>query len=370
VAACAPAPPERLRNPKRIPHPEEERSKITYSYPTLVPRPFVDLGILVPDFHDELRWPLTPMNHPAMEPKFPIAQAFAQPGVGWLDLCGSGITNRYGKDKELLSYLRGWCKAVDGDTDAACSNLVPLIKSTTPRLEVAVRNDLANILAQGHADKAEHYIRVHSIRDVGLLDLLAANYVEVGTAQDALAINRNAIDSDDYANAETKCMRWTRHIVLSGDKSSLLIKQIEGLAKQPKNADPTCVTEYAKLTCWATEECAAYVHELGGVLFDAAIFGDLANWDRRKISEDWWRIADTALLQLKTPHAPGLITDEQLAEIAIAAMVNGRRVAEVSSQVACNSKQKQQVNDNAWMLRPAVRGSYAQWLDELEATCK
>src|ERR1043165_1902809 len=124
AAGCAPARPERLRSPKPIPHPVVEEEPATgQSPPALLPRPDVDLSVLVPDFHDELRWPLTPMNHPVMEPKFPIPQVFAQPGIGWLELCGSGAMNRYGKEKEMLSYLRGWCKAVDGAPDAACSNL-------------------------------------------------------------------------------------------------------------------------------------------------------------------------------------------------------------------------------------------------------
>ena len=190
------------------------------------------------------------MSHPALEPKFDIASQFAQPGIGWTELCSRGIQNRYGADQELLSYLRGWCKAVQGDADAACANLVPLLGTTTPRLNAAVRTDLANILATGHLDKAQHLINVHHIRDVAMLDLLTANYVEVGTVEEAIAMNRQAMDSDDYASDSTKCIRWTRDIILTNGKLSSLMEQIEDLATKPKLPDPTCARLSHKLKCW------------------------------------------------------------------------------------------------------------------------
>jgi hypothetical protein len=336
AAACAPAPPERLRNPKPKYHPPESRGTVTYTYEpspvgaAAMPPAIDHSNFFNVDFHYELRWPLTPMNHPAMEPKFPIAQQFAQPGVGWIDLCGSGVTSRYGKDKEMLSYLRGWCKAVDGDTDAACMNLAPLIKSTTPRLEAAVRNDLANILAQGHADKAEHFIRVHALRDVRMLDLLAANYVEVGTAEDAITINRNAMDSDDAASAATRCLRLTKHIALTNDKNSALIKQVESYATVPKNADATCVREWHKLKCWASRDCAGYVIDSGGVLFDGDIVMTLESWGSYRTASAWMKIAKTVDLQRAAGNnPPGIFTDIQLAEIEIAAIHNAVRMQKV-----------------------------------------
>ena len=291
--------------------------------PKLVPRPALDIpndvtvdALLASsqvraEFHDELRWPLTAMNHPALEPKFPIAQEFAKPGVGWLELCKSCVQSRYGGDKELLSYLRGWCKAIDGDVSAACADLVPLLRSTKSRLAAAVRNDLANILAQGHADDAEHYIRVHSIRDVGMLDLLAANYVEVGTNDDALAINLAAIDSDDYATNATKCIRWTKHIILSDDKQSALIRQVESLAdtRASKAPDATCVSEAQKLRCWARGQCTVY----GTAQRSATLASAYRAWSSATTTSDWLNIADTAMTASPEPG---------FAELTIAAMQN------------------------------------------------
>lgn len=364
AVACAPARPERLQNPKPVPHPEDDEPVAPLHRPVLLPAPDIDLSAFIPDFHDELRWPLTPMNHPVMEPKFPIAQAFAQPGIGWLELCGSGATNRFGREKELLSYLRGWCKAVDGDTDAACSNLAPLMHSTTPHLEAAVRNDLANILAQGHADKAEHYIRVNVLRDVDLLDLLAANFVEVGTADDAVAINLDAIASDDYPTPATRCLRATKHIVLTNNKTSLLLKEIEQLAKQPKNQDPTCVREYAKLTCWATNECSAFVHELGGTLFDGDIVGDVQRWDRLQSPSDWWHLADVALLQLGTPHNSQIFSNDKLAAITITAMYNA-----IEAAGRCSGTNADFIKNAEPKLRPLATNDLAQRLDALVVAC-
>jgi hypothetical protein len=79
------------------------------------PRPEIDLSWLLADFHDELRWPLTGMSHPALEPRFPIAQQLAMPGIGWQDLCARGVQHRTSAtQKELLAYLRGWCAALAG----------------------------------------------------------------------------------------------------------------------------------------------------------------------------------------------------------------------------------------------------------------
>ena len=136
--------------------------------------------------------------------------------------------------------LRGWCAAVKGDSETACANLTPLLGSTTSGLRAAVRTDLANILANGHADKASHLIKANNIRDVAVLDLAVREYVEVGTNIEAAALNREAIASDDYATSATKCERLTKSIVLSGDRMTLeLLLEVEALAMKPKLADPT-----------------------------------------------------------------------------------------------------------------------------------
>lgn len=367
IVACAPARPEKLEAPQPVWH-RSVKGFAPSPQPTvqLAPPPAIDLSPFMPDFHDELRWPLTPMNHPVMEPKFPIAQEFAQPGVGWMELCSSGVTNRFGGDKELLSYLRGWCKAVEGDTDAACTNLAPLMHSTKPRLEAAVRNDLANILAQNHADKAEHFIQAHQLRDVGMLDLLAANFVEVGTTDDALTINRSAIDSDDYPAAATKCMRWTRQIVLLGDKLSPLMKQIEAYATVPNSPDPTCVTEYNRLRCWAGD-CAGLMRANGASPFDEELIEIVELWATTRSSKEWWTIAGKAAIFLSMKHT-SVLADSQIAEVATASMENATRL-EIADTGTCATSSPLTIVKYRGMLHPFADAALDARLQALEKAC-
>src|SRR6185503_18531607 len=153
VAACgAKAPLAILKNE---PAPIEstitrEKWKVRFAE---APRPTIDVDQYLPDFHDELRWPLSGMNHPSLEPRFPVANELAI-GVDWQTLCARGVQNRTSPtQKELLSYLRGWCEVQRRDVDGACAHLTPLIGAMTFGMPAAVRQDLANILVDhGDAD--------------------------------------------------------------------------------------------------------------------------------------------------------------------------------------------------------------------------
>ena len=289
----------------------------------LVPRPPFDPSTYLPDFHDELRWPLSSMSHPSLEPRFAIAQAFAQPGVGWIDLCGLGAQNRHGRDKELLSYLRGWCNAIQGDVDAACTHLVPLVGSTTRGIDDAVKIDLANILAdQGRADKAEHWINQHRIRDVEVLDLLAATYVEVGTPEDAARINRIAMDSDDAATVATRCARMTRQIVLVGNSTSVMLEGLRQIARPlGKMPDPTCQKLVHKLECWkanGTNDCDPYWTDVGLDPRIAHVIAAHRAWPHASSYADWLRIADSTM---------SIVGVEGAAAFALGAIDNAIRTA-------------------------------------------
>jgi hypothetical protein len=298
--SCAPAKPEKLERPKRIPH--EEAGELPQ--PVFVDRPKLQLTSPTPDFHDELRWPLTSMSHPALEPRFEIASHFAQAGIGWMELCARGVQNSTGRDKELIAYLRGWCAAIKGDADAAVAHLTPLLGSTTSGLRAAVRTDLANILANGHADKAAHLIKTNNIRDVAVLDLLSANYVEVGTTAEAAAFNRDAIDSDDYATPATKCERLTKSIALTGNKMSPLLLEVEQLATKPKVPDRTCVRLHHKLQCWRDRsQCRAFYVDEG---LDPVMIGLVEaydSWPDGKSTRHWIDIVDMATVTV-FPSAP------------------------------------------------------------------
>lgn len=352
--SCAPGKPEKLEHPKQT----APYTPIEVAPPTVfVNRPSLQVPELVPDFHDELRWPLSSMSHPVLEPKFDIAAQFAQPGIGWTELCARGVQNRYGQDKELLSYLRGWCNAVKGDADAACANLAPLLGSTTAHLGRAVRTDLANILANGHLDKAQHLINVNHIRDVAMLDLLTANYVEVGTVDEALAMNRQAMDSDDYASDATKCIRWTRDVVLTNAKMSDLLQQVEQLATKPKLPDPKCVELHHKLKCWrdAGAACREYMQDQGWdqeiIDLNAAYY----SWPTGNTSRHWLDIVDLARAAIPLSGAN---------QILLAALENALRAG------PCDKTTKEWIQGRVKDIRELLDAPDQERLDAIVGQCK
>jgi hypothetical protein len=355
AASCAPARPEKLERPHRLPHAGTDDDAAPL--PVFVDRPQLQLSRPTPDFHDELRWPLSSMSHPALEPRFEIASHFAQPGIGWMELCARGVQNSAGRDKELLAYLRGWCAAVKGDADAAVANLTPLLGSTTSGLRVAVRTDLANILANGHADKAAHLIKANNIRDVAVLDLLSANYVEVGTPAEAAAFNREAIASDDYATHATKCERLTKAIVLSGDRMSALWLDLEELATKPKRPDPTCVVLHNKLKCWRDRSsCRGFYADEG---LDAAMV-NLADayysWPNGHNQRHWLDIIDKAVEAYGLPGAR---------EVTFAALENV-----VRADSACDPSTKDWLSLRTQALRAVLDAPEQAKLDAIIASCK
>jgi hypothetical protein len=260
AAACGSSTSVPLSNPAfEQPKPEMPQRK-------LLDRPKIDIARYMPDFHDELRWPLTAMQHPALEPRYAIADALAKPGPAWIDLCQMGAQNRYGGNHELNQYLRGWCNAVRDDVDGACTNLLPLFGSLVPGLDLSVRTDVANILANsGHAETAVHWLNKNRLRDSAFLDLLAADYIEVGTRDDAFLINELAIQADTHPTDEANCMRWTRSIVLANDSQSLLLLDFHKLATK-LDPEPSCDTAYRKLRCNEYIDAEVTDPRIGGLL--------------------------------------------------------------------------------------------------------
>jgi hypothetical protein len=310
IAACgAKAPAESLDNLELQRKPEAAPAATARL--VTAPRPAIDVSWSVPEFHEELRWPLSGMNHPTLEPQFPIAQELAV-GVGWEQLCARGVHNRVSAtQKELLSYLRGWCDAAKHDVDSACSHLTPLLGSVKSGLRPAVRRDLANILVdQGNADKAEHWLTKHNIRDVMILDLLAANYIELGSEADAFAINRRAIDSDDYATLATKCTRLVKRIVIGLDQDvEIPIKTLRDMVVKAKVPDDTCRRLWNKVACWRSSEACSGFYSDENLPMEARLLADAYNkWPSKRLTWlEWWGYLDTARLALPTPGAAELV---------------------------------------------------------------
>jgi hypothetical protein len=288
------------------------------------PRPDVNVEQLVPDFHEELRWPLSLMSHPELTPQFEIAQVFALPGIGWIELCERGIQNRVqsGRNRDELEYLRGWCSAVKGDADAACGRLKPLTASTVYGMSAAVRTDLANIIATaGDIDVADKLLNKHRIDDIEVLDLLAATYVELGRERDAHEMNRRALEFPEPTTNALHCRRLVKDIVLS--KGSARVSELEQLATKSKVPDETCVSLYDELKCWQGPawNCESYFK--GASIDPKTIFLLSASrkWPSRPSNwRVWITVAHDAIAAMPLPDA------QQMARLALdAARKSGPR---------------------------------------------
>ena len=276
-------------------------------------RPRIDLSWLMPDFHDELRWPLTGMNHPSLDPRFAVADQLAI-GLTWQQLCARGVHKRVvPTQKELLSYLHAWCDVQTKDVDGALTRLTPLLGSTTLGLAQAVRQDIANILVDhGSADKAEHWLHKHAIKDAQVLDLLAAGYVEVGSMPDAFAINRRALDNDFRPTDDTTCRRLTRRIVIGLEIETLAsIDSLKSLAmKSYQEAEPLCMRLLHKVQCWRdpSASCSFFFADENADTHAMLLYDSYYEWPAKKVGWfEWLVYVDKARLALPTPGAAELV---------------------------------------------------------------
>ncbi len=309
ASACGARPPALIENADQ-PVGDLRRAGDAYERTAWKRRPQIDVSWLLPDFHDELRWPLSGMHHPKLEPEFPVAQELAI-GVDWQGLCARGVHRRISAtQKELISYLRGWCHVQERDVDGACAELVPLLGSVKSGLRDAVRRDLANILVEsGDAEKAEHWLTKHHVRDIETLDLLAANYVEVGSPADAFAINRRVIDEDDYATPATKCRRLVRRIAIGFDIDvELPVRELESFVVKAKVLDATCERLWNKVACWRDHlKCHAYHVDENIPQASRQLLLVYDTWpSNRQTTSEWWTYADQARLAVPAPGAAEL----------------------------------------------------------------
>jgi hypothetical protein len=266
-----------------------------------------------PDFHDELRWPLASTQHPSFEPSFDVAAQLAR-GMNWITLCQQGAQRRSGGNAEFQRYLRGWCAALDSDIPTSLGELMPLLRG---RLANNIRLDIANILTNaGDAEQAEHWLQKFQIvREPRIVDLLAAGYVEARTTRDARRINRYAIDNDDQVPGPTKCLRWTRDIVLSGNRgsNSLLLFDASDVA-----ADADCTKLRNKLLCWSElKSCSRYYDDLNVGRDARAVVEAVDAWDDARTTSHWM---DIALAASRARNVEG-------SELAVAALENAKLVA-------------------------------------------
>lgn len=218
--------------------------------PIRVARPDLpDVAALVPDLTEQLRWPLTVMEHPVLEPRYPVARDLAVAGISWTELCERGVQNRRDPShKDELAYLGAWCLAESHDTADAVRALAPLEHSSNLELSSAVPYDLVNVVVADvdypHADKL---FTDENLRDPMLWDLLAAAYFEVGKNVDSYQASKTAAQLDANSRMETRCRRIAR-LAMLGSLKPLYLDELADAAKQ-KIPDPTCVDLALRVPC-------------------------------------------------------------------------------------------------------------------------
>jgi hypothetical protein len=297
TTATAPSEPEEITEPAPLPNPQPRERPEPRAEVVPPRRGFSDpkLTELVEaiDPTEYVRWPLTGNQHPALEPAYAIAAAFAQPGISWLDLCRLGAQNRRGGGSaDQLEYLRAWCSVANRDARAAVARLAPLLRSGVLGMPAAVRIDLANIVVDtGVGDEAESLLARAQVDDLAVLDLVAASFAEVGRTSDALIFAERALAVNDRKRPLDHCMRLTRRALLVNPGSRM--RTIQDLASFEDV--PGCAKLLHELKCWHAGICDQYLIE-HGVSEERLDLGDVyRNWPTpSSATKDWLSAARRA----------------------------------------------------------------------------
>jgi hypothetical protein len=248
VVGCgAPAKPEPLESPTPLDRPHEVTSLEARA-------PKLDLQDYTPDISEYGRWPLTVAEHPELEPHFAIAEALAQPGITWQELCARGAQQRLmASNADYGEYLAAWCSVAKDDTHDALFRLGNLHRSL--RLRAAIELDAtAIVVANLDGGAVEGELRRANLLELRIVDRVSAAYFEVGKLDSAEDLNRLAKQMDRTPNAETSCARHLRAIADGGHDATL---EVEILAHLPAPKVPSrCETLAEELVCWTGKRCA------------------------------------------------------------------------------------------------------------------
>lgn len=292
VMACAPRAAEPLHQPTEHKKPPPTTGTPVYEFKTRVPRPELpDVAGLVPDLTEQLRWPLTVMEHPALEPRYPVARDLAVAGIAWTELCARGVQNRIDPaHKDELAYLGAWCLAEQHDTAGAVRALVPLTHSNNLGLASAVSFDLANVLvADVDFPHADQLLSGDNVRDPLLWDLLAAAYYEVGKNSDSWQASSTAAQLDPNARMELRCRRIVRLAMLgSPGETQVFLDELADAAKQ-KAPDPTCVDLALRVPCAIdpADRCDPYLRSQHYVPRRAELLAAYEDWPAEAGTSGW-----------------------------------------------------------------------------------
>jgi hypothetical protein len=327
VAACASAPPEKMRDPKPRAKPDEP----TYTPPRVRPEidialpdlPSINIALVHPDPSHELRWPLSLSDHPELEPQFDIAKELAEPGVDWIELCKMGAHRRVvPKLRDQLQYLRAWCFVGANDYTAALEILVKLRGTVVRGLASAIRADLTNVLVSHDPNSARSLVNQLGLRsELDVIDRLSATYIEVGNRAGANELNELALANDNGASSAKTCQRLTRRVLLAPDEyrtsrsAFSTMRPVPGFADDPTpllfgaklNADPKCHELDAQLACWLIEgNCSAWYKLQGVADTDAYLLAASSAWPKgpfRAQPDAWYNVIPLALNARPTREA-------------------------------------------------------------------
>lgn len=303
LVGCAPAPAERLRNPRRIKppayEPVEARAKPVKAGADVrliaFPRPDIPIDVRIGalrdamDVHDHLRWPLSANHHPVLEPAYPIAPVFADAGVAWTDLCKLGAQNRRtsGIPRDQIEYLRAWCDVARHDGEAAVVRLAPLLMSTVAGLPAAVRRDVANILVDsGDAELAQRTLARARLHEVMMFDLISASYEEVGKTADSMVFNDLAIDAYTMTKPGDHCRRLAKRVVIAGDPDERKVR-LE-ILERVSATDTTCRDLHHELKCWSGASCIEYMADHGIDTKLAGVVDAYLRWPTEEAGPVFW----------------------------------------------------------------------------------
>ena len=319
LAACAPHPAAPLPVVSPIAHPAGMRAPISNPLLVRAPRPDVSFPDLVPDLAEEPRWPLTGMQHPSLQPSFDVADALAEPGITWTELCARNVDRRRDPaHRDELIYLAGWCAAARHDAAAAVGLLAQVRSSAVPGIAHAVGFDIADILVDSQdAEHADRILVAIQLRSAELYDLLAAAYFEIGRNDDAVQATAAALQLDARHTPAATCHRLARAALLGPAASQELEVDELTSASHSKVPDPVCVELAAEVACVANPElgCLGYManHHIDAALKNLAAL--VEHWRDPRDWTDWMDVARR--IHNQGPHTQTLAMESGALDAAI-----------------------------------------------------
>jgi hypothetical protein len=180
-----------------------------------------------------------------LSPHFPISREFENGGDSWAALCDRRGVADSRDAREVLSYLTSWCDF--STSKLALDEFVPLVSAHAKGLATAVRDDVADILADDRPwGQAVTWLDRNHIKTMAMLDALAASYAASDQLDDARHVLEYERDHDPFPSPAIACRRLQHEAAVSDPTRR---DKIEGeLLATPAN-DPTCARIAAPLRC-------------------------------------------------------------------------------------------------------------------------